>query len=502
MKDFKYKTIFSSEIKPLVSEDKDKYLALASLVDVGNFLPDIDTDTNVDLLPVAFNAFVVNRVNKNDDVIDSSVALDIFRSFINKPINIEHNRDRVIGTILTAGFSEFGTDRPLSEEEVAGMKGPFNVTLGGVIWRVVNSNLADMIEEAGDPTSSNYLSISASWELGFSDYELVILEESEKNIENSHVISDDSEVKAIEENLRAFGGTGKLEDGRCIYRKVVNNVVPLGIGLTENPAADVQGVAVKATEKMESNTSEEEKEKENKSEEMSEENISQSANNNVKINTGNRVIMKINSIQDITDESLSTLKASAITDFIEESIKEASEEYTQEKSKHETAIKEANEKYDSLVKESDVQKAELEKVQKALDELEAEKLEREAEEQFNQRMAVIDDKYDLDDEDRKVIASQVKDLDEENYSAYTKQLEVLLRNKDKEVLAKQKEESEAKTVETVEASEEETTEVVEDAINEADVETAEIPASTDASEQTVYDKYKTAFEIDNFDISK
>ena len=115
MKDFKYKTIFSSEIKPLVSEDKDKYLALASLVDVGNFLPDIDTDTNVDLLPVAFNAFVVNRVNKNDDVIDASVALDIFKSFINKPINVEHNRDRVIGTILTAGFSEFGSDRPLSE---------------------------------------------------------------------------------------------------------------------------------------------------------------------------------------------------------------------------------------------------------------------------------------------------------------------------------------------------------------------------------------------------
>ncbi len=125
MKDFKYKTIFSSEIKPLVSEDKDKYLALASLVDVGNFLPDIDTDTNVDLLPVAFNAFVVNRVNKNDDVIDASVALDIFKSFINKPINVEHNRDRVIGTILTAGFSEFGTDRPLSEEEVLDSKGPF-----------------------------------------------------------------------------------------------------------------------------------------------------------------------------------------------------------------------------------------------------------------------------------------------------------------------------------------------------------------------------------------
>jgi hypothetical protein len=496
MKDFKYKTIFSSKIKPLVPEDKDKYLALASLIDVGSFIPDIDTDTNVDLLPVAFNAFVVNRVNKNDDVIDSSVALDIFKSFINKPINVEHNRDRVIGTILTAGFSEFGTDRPLSEEEVSEMKGPFNVTLGGVIWRVVNSGLTDMIEEASDPTSPNYMGISASWELGFSDYEIVILKENEKNIENSTIISEDTEVKAMEENLRAFGGTGELEDGNRIYRKVVNDVVPLGIGLTENPAADVKGVAVKAKEEEELDTVKEDE----KITKNSEENISQLTNNNVKNNTGNRVIMKINSIQDITDESLSQLKASAITDFIEESLKEASEEFTQEKSKDETAIKETNEKYDSLVVESDAQKTELEKVQKSLEQLEAEKLERETDEQFNQRMAVIDDKYNLDDEDRKVLASQVKDLDEEGYEAYTKQLEVLLRSKDKETLSKQKEESEVKTAE-VEASEE-TNEVVEEAINEADVQTAEIPASTDASEQTVYDKYKSAFEIDNFDIRK
>ena len=52
MKEFKYKTIFSSEIKPLVSEDKDKHLALASFLDVSQFVPEIDTDKNIDLLPM------------------------------------------------------------------------------------------------------------------------------------------------------------------------------------------------------------------------------------------------------------------------------------------------------------------------------------------------------------------------------------------------------------------------------------------------------------------
>ena len=54
MKNHKYTISFSSVIKTVVSEDKDKYLALASQLSVGDFIPDIDTDKNIDLLPIAF----------------------------------------------------------------------------------------------------------------------------------------------------------------------------------------------------------------------------------------------------------------------------------------------------------------------------------------------------------------------------------------------------------------------------------------------------------------
>ena len=92
MPKFKYTTIFSSTVKPLVAKEKDEFLAMASLIDIGEFLPDIDIEKHYDLLPIAFNAAVVNRANKNGDVIDTPTALTIYKSFINKPINIEHNR--------------------------------------------------------------------------------------------------------------------------------------------------------------------------------------------------------------------------------------------------------------------------------------------------------------------------------------------------------------------------------------------------------------------------
>ena len=102
MKNYKYTTTFSSVVKPVVSEEKDKYLALASMVELEKFLPEVDIEKNVDLLPVAFNAFVANRVNKNGDVVDTDTAVAMYENFINKPINIEHNRKSVVGTILTA----------------------------------------------------------------------------------------------------------------------------------------------------------------------------------------------------------------------------------------------------------------------------------------------------------------------------------------------------------------------------------------------------------------
>ena len=144
----KYTTIFSSHIKPLVPEDKDKYLALASMIDLEEFLPKIDTEENYDLLPIAFNAFVANRVNKNGDVVGTETAIAMYKNFINKPVNIEHNRKSVIGTILTAGFSSFGEDKPLTEEEVKDTKSPFNVTLGGLIWKIVDKDLSEKIENA------------------------------------------------------------------------------------------------------------------------------------------------------------------------------------------------------------------------------------------------------------------------------------------------------------------------------------------------------------------
>lgn len=484
MKNFEFTTNFSSVVKPLVSAEKDEYLALASMVQLEDFLPEVDTHKNIDLLPIAFNACVANRVNKNGDVIDTKAAVDLCQSFINKQINLEHNRERVVGVILKAGFSAFGSDEPLSKEQVEKLDGPFNITLGGVIWRVVNSELADLIEDASDPTSSNYEKISASWELGFNQYNLVLLGEGQKNMSHAEKITEPEKIQEFAENLRALGGSGKL-NGKNIYRQVVGNIVPLGIGLTENPAADVKGVLTQ-TEK-------------NK---KIEKNISESKQNSVKDNN----VMKLNSIQDITDENLKEMSASVVSEFVENELKKASENFHEEKTKYDEAIKAAEEKAAQLAEEHEALKKSFEEVKSQLEEMKAEEADRQALETFSSRMSSLDDELNLSDADREVLASQIKDLDEEGFEAFAKDIKILMSSKLKaeEVVAGVRTPAAAPEaapeIKAEEPVQEEAEEVIEEATEEAEVEGEAVANTTTPQEVSMAEKYKNAFNLDGFNI--
>ena len=520
----KFESIFANiKIRPVVSEEKDKYLSVASLDKLRKFLPEINTEDNVDLLPVAFDACVVNRVNKNGDVIDGETAAKIAKNFINKPINIEHNRKQVIGCILSANFSKFGSNESLAEADIKTMKTPFNITLGGVIWKVVDKDLADQIEESNDPTSDNYMSISASWELGFNDFNIVVLDDGEKNIENGTIISDANQIEKIKDNLRGFGGNGKLGDDKSVYRQVFGKVVPLGVGFTLNPAADVQGVATPPEEaiKIELKTNKSSEKIELKEEEKAEiaqepvlaskNNISQEESLDVK---KERIYMKITKIEDITDSLLKEVTASSIVDFVAEELKKANETFLAEKSAQENELKAANEKIATVTAEHDAVKKQVEELGQKLATIEAEKEAKAKEEAFNLRMASFDEEFDLSDEDRKVLASDLKDLTEDAFSAYKGKMAVLMKEKNK-AAKKVKMDKEMKNhsdAEEAKASEEvaqpvaqeisTTQEVVEQAVDNGSKASIEIPNSAPASQPSVKEKYAAAFGLDGFELTK
>lgn len=503
MKESPFKTSFSSLVKAIVSEEKDKYLAMASLEEVRAFIPNIDKK-NIDLLPVAFNACVINRVNKNDDIINTETALAIYKNFIYKQINVEHNRHNVIGVILTAGFSEFGTDKSLTEEQVKGSNKPFNITLGGIVWKVVNSDLASMIEDSNDSSSPYYMGISASWELGFSDYKIAMMDGGYKNIENAEIIKDTEEINKLRNKLKANGGDGKTIDDKYIYRMVDTDVVPLGIGFTQRPAADVEGIAVNLLQK--SNTDASEKTEPNTKDKKDIENVNNEQNKisqatNCNVNIERKEIMKITSIKDITDESLKQTNASAIAEFISSELSKKSIEWEQEKNSLSDKLAKAQSDHTKLTEDYSKVLKSVETLQATVDSLTKEKTDREKVEKFNSRMTEVNEVYELDEEVLAAIVEEVKIIaSDEDFNKWKKKASVLLKGfaKKSDKTCEKCEKVHSGECEAKASTENDQNKVIDDAVDKAEKEKGKITNSSTASDKSLKEKYQQAFAKDQF----
>ncbi len=279
---------------------------------------------------------------------------------------------------------------------------------------------------------------------------------------------------------------------------MVGEVLPLGIGLTENPAADVMGIATEDEEEHK------EDEKTLAKEPEAPNNISHEPEINVisKENT----TMKLNSVNDINNDLLKTVEASVVADFIEEELKQASEKFAEEKNKLVADLDEAKEQRENLSKDHEDLKTKLEEVGKTLADLEEEKSQREAEAKFNERMTLLDEDYELNDEDREVMASDIKDMNDEGFESYQKKISILLKEKSKSAIkikaeAEQAKAEESQKEEESKASEnEEKGDVVETAVDEAEKTEDALPNSIQAEEETLMEKYRKAFSLDQFEL--
>ena len=516
MNNYKYKTVFESKVVAS-SSIEDMNISAASLDHLSQLIPDsIDFDKNIDLVGVAFNAAVANRFNRNGDGISGESAVAIKNYFIHKPCNIEHQKDNIVGHIVSAGLSQYNSESQAFEYS-EGSEEPFNIALGAVVYRSVSPEFADMIVESSDDSSDYYNSVSASWEIGFNDYVLSV-GDTQSNLSEHEIISDPKDIEELSSYLKSFGGKGQLEDGRQVSRLIVGEIFPLGIGFTNNPAADVKGVFVgnKKVSDADASTDEE------LAQEKTHQEKSSHLNNDTVIQEEQTFFQNIMEKQELLKdiEQLLSEKAAAkdfsdeaiasITKVFHDAIREKSEEYVEQVKQVEAEKAEAQTKKEELASELSALKEQLETTEQKLQGLEEEKNERESQARFDSRMSVIEEVYELDEEDLKVVASEVVTLDdtEESFAQYQEKLAVVFKSKSKEYLQKLADEMEAKITAEVEkrlaqkseASEEvvaeEPAEVAEESLENAEAEEAVLPNNNGESietEETLRDRFAKAF---------
>ena len=512
MKQYKYKTSFSSVIKKISNLEIDKYISLAGLEKLRPLLPkNINLEESPDLIGVVGNLANGGISNKNGDGITNETAVEIGKNFIWRYINGVHRRGSILGVICNAGFSDFVSNKILTEEEARTQEDPINISIAFVLYKtVVSDKFIELLEESVDETSPNYNNLSLSWELAFDDYDISI---GSKIIKDAKIITDTEDKKKYEKYLIANNGNGKDEDGNLINRIIRGSfLIPLGAAIVQNPAGDVKGLYL-----IDEDKNNEENDKDNK-ESISKTIIttlnnkitSQIENSNV-INNDNikekslSMSKKITKLEELTDETLKECRADNIRELIDEEIKKASEKWVKERDEKSNALVESEKKQKEIIADYTSAKAELETIKKQLEDLKNKAVVQERQEKFNGWMSYFDDKYELEKEDKEILASDLSSVvSDEDFTKYQKKMEILLKSKNKASLAakkaaedKEKEDKEKteKTKESLASTKETNGEKIEAALENGEKGT-NLPNGTTV-EETLRDKFKKAFSAEN-----
>jgi len=522
---FKYSTILDNVAVACygISDERFK-VSKASLDELKKLSPKIDFEDNPDLLGVSFNLAVPNMINNNGDGISGATASKIAKRFMNKYLNIEHNKERVVGHITNYSFNRISDNKFLTEEEVGKSLDPVYLSVAGVIYKTVDKKFTSLMLRNSDPKDSFYNSISASWEIGFSNYYLAV---GSQSLKEADIITDPKQIEEFAPFLKAKGGSGKLKDGTPVYRLIVGEIYPLGGGFTTNPAAQVNGVVA-----FEDAPSFSLQEDENKNEEVeATENCIEEVQAFLSNKKSNSILERKNvkTINHMDLEKLITELKSALlekkfgeeavasmTSHFAEAIKQKDAEYRDSIAAEKAAKDKAEKLYNETVASVESMKAELAKTQEELNKIKEAKAQEEAVARLNARVGELDAAYDLSDEDRKLIIGEVQALQttEEAFASYKEKFSAVWKHKNKEFIKAQAAEIEKKISEQVEArlkevSKASATPEVKVEEQKADVAAAlenatatnKAPDSKVAVEQSFREKFAKAFSRENISVS-
>lgn len=440
---YKYSMAFESKVISLDDEKASKYLSLASEDSLKKYLPkNIDFKEKIDCLAIAGQSFLANKLNLNDDSVDSETAIRIAELFSYSYIDLNHNRSDIIGVILNASYTDLDTNKELTKEDVQNYKKPFAVTIGGIIWKLANKKITAALED--DKTRN---SLYFSWEVGFSDYKLVEIPKNKFDLSESIAVYSTEKIKEYDKQLKANGGSGQLENGNKIGRVIVGDCIPLGVGIVENPAGQLDPLVIDDKEEVKADLELETKLNINDVDvkagiervvldtiaqqsklggllynisNISEQNFTNNKESVIKIKSNINIMDKLTKITDLNDENMKECKASAVIDLWNEELKKA-----------DVAFKLEQEKAKNAEAEKIKVEANLAKIQEDLKKLQDIAAAKEAEETFNQRMTYFDDTYELSKEERQTIASEVKDADSVTFEKAKSKYDIFLKDKSK-----------------------------------------------------------------------
>ncbi len=223
------------------------------------------------------------------------------------------------------------------------------------------------------------------------------------------------------------------------------------------------------------------------------ENASVTLNDNNTISNKKHIKMKFiesyAALEKVTDEDLKegSISVANVLQVVKDGIKQANLDWTAKVDAEKLAVAAAKQEAEDAKKTAQEAKASAEKLQSEISKLQESLATQEAEQKFQLRMNGLNDKYELDDEYRAVVATDLKDLSDEDFDKYAKKFAVIAKHLNKETIAA------AKTKDA--PVKKDAKEVVKAALENAEIEKETVP-NTPATDEDVKSRLKASFSAE------
>ena len=187
-------------------------------------------NTNFDLYPL-YTILVSTGWNKNDDIFDRWEVYEAKDTPEDKPFNLEHQPDHVIGHITGGWVVDDKLDLVNDVKSVEDLPSRLHLLTSAVIYKHIasrNKEVEEKTQELIESIAKNEWFVSMEALFSNFDYGVIFTDGSQK------VVARNEETAFLTKYLRIFGGEGVYE-GKRIGR-LLRNITFSGKGLTKKPA--------------------------------------------------------------------------------------------------------------------------------------------------------------------------------------------------------------------------------------------------------------------------
>jgi len=203
---------------------KTRFLAKASVITEPKTLDDsIYVEEQPDLL-VIDSVLVSVGINANDDVFLRDELLAAYKTARHKPLNIEHQEEKIVGHMIDAYLATKSGERiddNIVLQNPGQVPAEFDVINRAVMYAYIFPGKAREIRQKA-ATGELFVSVEAY----FTDYDYLV---GDKIVRRNEVTA-----RVLDPVLKVNGGSGEL-DGQRVGR-VLRNIIIGGIGLVRHPA--------------------------------------------------------------------------------------------------------------------------------------------------------------------------------------------------------------------------------------------------------------------------